>query len=180
MIFFEAGGSNLARAIRFPGGETFGRNGSTEAAVGVNELEDRLAAGLLALCERAARDGVSVGVEPEPGMHIETVADYQRIARRVGHAALGLTLDVGHAHLSEPSAAGAVRAAAGQLVNVHLEGMRRPVHDHLVPWEGDLDVREVMRELDAVGYGGPATLELSRDSHRAVEVARRAIEFLSA
>jgi sugar phosphate isomerase/epimerase len=54
--------------------------------------------------------------------------------------------------------------------------MRRPVHDHLVPWEGDLDIGEVLRALDGVWFKGPATFELSRHSHDAVDIARRALE----
>ena len=91
-----------------------------------------------------------------------------------------LTLDVGHAHLTEDSAEETVRRYAARLANVHLEGMRRPVHDHLVPWEGDLDLGRVVAALGEVGYAGPATFELSRHSHAAVDTARRAIEFIRA
>lgn len=142
------------------------------------ELDARLASGLRAVCDCAAEAGVMIGFEPEPGMYIESMADFARIDAAVAHPAFGLTLDVGHAHLTEDSAAEAVRRWAGRLVNVHLEGMKRPVHDHLLPWEGDMDVREVVAALGEVGYGGPATFELSRHSHAAVDVARAAIEFV--
>ena len=146
-----------------------------------SELDDRLVEGLRAVCERAAASGVTIGFEPEPGMHVETMAHFERVRDRVGHDALALTLDVGHAHLTEPSgAAETVRRYAGSIVNVHLEGMNRDAHEHLPPWEGDLDVREVVSVLRAVRYEGPATLELSRHSHDAVRIARRAFEFLQA
>ena len=141
------------------------------------ELDRRLADGLARLCEHAAAAGVRLGFEPEPGMHIATMADFDRIAAAVDHAALGLTLDVGHAHLTEDSAAATVERYAARLVNVHLEGMRRPVHDHLLPWEGDLDLRGVLAALERAGYAGPATFELSRHSHAAVDVARAALAF---
>jgi L-ribulose-5-phosphate 3-epimerase len=144
------------------------------------ELDERLADGLRGLCRRAAEAGVMLAFEPEPGMHIESMADFDRIAGAVGHPALWLTLDVGHAHLTEDSAADTVRRHAGRLANVHLEGMRRPVHDHLAPWEGDLDLGAVLAALREVGYAGPATFELSRHSHAAVDTARRAIEFIRA
>jgi sugar phosphate isomerase/epimerase len=113
-------------------------------------------------------------------MYIEDMAGFARLRALVDHPALQLTLDVGHAHITEPDGAeAAVRAWREAIVNVQVEGMRRPVHDHLVPWEGDLDVRAVMRVLGEVGYAGPATLELSRHSHDAVRVARRAHEFLT-
>jgi L-ribulose-5-phosphate 3-epimerase len=145
-----------------------------------DELDERLAEGLRAVCERAADAGIAIGFEPEPGMYVEDMAAFARIQARVGHPALRLTLDVGHAHLTEDAGAEAtVRAWAPHIVNVQVEGMRRPVHDHLVPWEGDLDVRGVLRVLREVGYQGPATLELSRHSHDAARIARSAAEFLA-
>jgi len=148
-----------------------------DSSADAGELDERLVYGLSRLCELAAGAGVMVGLEPEPGMHLENMADFERIAAAVDHPALGLTLDVGHAHLTEESAARVVRGHAARIVNVHLEGMRRPVHDHLLPWEGDLDLGSVLAALAEVGYAGPATFELSRHSHAAVEVARAALAF---
>jgi L-ribulose-5-phosphate 3-epimerase len=143
-------------------------------------LEARLVAGLRALCSYAHERGIVIGFEPEPGMHVETMTQFERLAAAVDHESFGLTLDVGHAHITESCGAeGTVRRFAKQIVNVHLEGMNRAVHDHLPPWEGDLDVRGVWRALGAVGYAGPATFELSRHSHAAVETARRAFAFLA-
>ena len=148
------------------------------SAASPDELDRRLAAALAALCERAAAAGLVIAFEPEPGMHIESMADFERIDALVDHPALALTLDVGHAHLTEPSAEEAVRRWAGRIANVHLEGMRRPVHDHLLPWDGDMDLAAVLAALREVGYAGPATFELSRHSHAAVETARRAIDYV--
>ncbi len=137
-------------------------------------LDDRLADGLA----RLVTGGVTIAFEPEPGMHIEDMAGYARIKARV--PALRLTLDVGHAHLTEAAGADAtIRAFAADIANVHLEGMRTGTHDHLAPWEGDLDVRSALATLRAVGYRGPACLELSRHSHDAVRTARRAFEHLA-
>lgn len=141
----------------------------------VAALDARLAAGLVPLCRRAAEAGVVLGLEPEPGMHVAAMADFDRIEAAVDHPALKLTLDVGHAHLTEEDAVETVRRYGPRIANVHLEGMRRPVHDHLLPWDGDLDLLAVLRALEGVWYQGPATFELSRHSHDAVEVARRAI-----
>jgi L-ribulose-5-phosphate 3-epimerase len=155
-------------------------SGAAEGNAPAEELDRLLAEGLHSLCERAAACGVVLAFEPEPGMHIESMADFDRIAALVDHPRLRLTLDVGHAHITEPDGAEAtVRKYAPWLANVHLEGMRRAAHDHLVPWEGDMDVRAVVRTLREVGYAGPATFELSRHSHDAVNVARRAFEHLS-
>ena len=147
------------------------------SAASADALDRRLADELARLCEAAAAAGIRLGFEPEPGKYIESLADFDRIAAAVEHPALGLTLDVGHAHLTEDSAEESVRRAAPRLVNVHLEGMQRPVHDHLLPWEGDMDFGAVLAALAGIGYTGPATFELSRHSHAAVEVAAAAFAF---
>jgi L-ribulose-5-phosphate 3-epimerase len=149
-------------------------------AAGQAELDERLVAGLREVCDAAAASGAVVAFEPEPGMYVEDMAAYARVRDAVAHAAFRLTLDVGHAHITEAAGAAAtVRAFAAEIANVHVEGMRKGVHDHLVPWEGDLDVRGAIAVLKEVGYAGPATLELSRHSHDAVRVAKRAFEFLA-
>ena len=155
-------------------------SGAADDAPGEDVLDERLTEGLRAVCERAADAGVVIGFEPEPGMYVEDMAAFARIQAKVSHPAMRLTLDVGHALLTEEEGAiETVRAWAPHIVNVHLEGMRRGMHDHLVPWEGDLDVRATVRALRDVGYDGPATLELSRHSHDAARVAKAAFEFLA-
>lgn len=140
-------------------------------------LVDRLVVALQDLCEHAAAHGVVIGLEPEPGMALQSLAEFDDVFARVSHPALGLTLDVGHAHITEASVTEAIRNHSEHIVNVHLEGMYRGRHDHLLPWEGDLDVRGAMRTLIETGYRGPATFELSRHSHDAVTVAERAFAF---
>jgi len=156
-------------------------SGTPDQDAAAEVLDERLADGLRAVCERARSKGVTIAFEPEPGMYVEDMAGFARIEARVAHPALRLTLDVGHAHITETAGAEATIAAwAAKIANVHVEGMRRAAHDHLVPWEGDLDVRGAVAALRAAGYRGPATLELSRHSHDAVRTARRAFEYLSA
>ena len=67
-----------------------------------------------------------------------------------------------------------------RLWNVHIEDMRRGVHDHLMFGEGEIDFGEVMNGLREIGYEGGVHVELSRHSHNAVETARQALQFLSA
>jgi sugar phosphate isomerase/epimerase len=110
-------------------------------------------------------------------MYVDDLDGFHRIRDLVDHPALKLTLDVGHAHMTEPSAADALRACAAEIVNVHLEGMNRARHDHLLPGEGDLDLGGVVATLREIAYSGPANLELSRHGHMAVDAARRALEF---
>ncbi len=152
-------------------------SGTAEGDEPMGLLDERLAEGLRILAREAGERGVVLGFEPEPGMHIDDLAGFRRIRDRAGEPGLRLTLDVGHAHMTEERAPEAIRRFAREIVNVHLEGMRRDRHEHLLPGEGDLDLAAVVSALRGVDYRGPATLELSRHGHMAVEAARRAIEF---
>src|SRR5262245_40275149 len=139
----------------------------------------RLVAGVEAVARRAQACGVRLGFEPEPGMLAERVDDYHALRAAVDTEALGLTLDLGHCVIteSEPPEQ-VVEQIAGSLANVHAEDMRRPVHEHLVFGAGEMCYEPILAALAAAGYRGLVNVELSRDSHRAPEVARAALRYL--
>ena len=119
--------------------------------------------------------------EPEPGMHIETMCQFDRLHQSINHPLFGLTLDIGHLHcLGDGELEAHLQTHATDLFNVHLEDMRRGIHDHLMFGEGDIDFARVIHAFLAIDYHGPLHVELSRHSHDAVATARRAFEFLSA
>lgn len=131
------------------------------------------------LCDYAAARQVRLAFEPEPGMVIDTMDRFAELHDRVQHPAFGLTIDVGHLHcLGEGPIAEHVRRWRHLLWNLHIEDMRRGVHDHLMFGEGEIDFPPVLRVLEEVGYRGGIHVELSRHSHDAVATARRALAFL--
>jgi len=142
----------------------------------------RLVDGLAPVCDAAARAGVDVGFEPEPGMFVETVAQAEELLRRLPHPRLRLTLDVGHLGCLEPEMPEAyVARHAGRLVNLHLDDHRMGRHEHLMFGEGELDFPPLCAAIRAAAAGRdlPATVELSRHSHDAAETARRAFAYLA-
>jgi L-ribulose-5-phosphate 3-epimerase len=139
----------------------------------------RLIDGLREVCDYADSKQVVVGFEPEPGMFIDRMERFEQLLSRFDPSSLKLTLDIGHLHCQgEVPIAVQIRRWSGRPVNVHIEDMRRGVHEHLMFGEGEIDFRPVIAELKAVGYRGLVQVELSRHSHVAPEVARRAFEFL--
>ena len=153
----------------------------------------------------AAEKGVALGFEPEPGMLVATMADYERLRRAiVGRACppeagkpprgesrnaasvtrptpdiFGLTLDVGHVFCTERDSFSEIwRRYAPYVRNVHIEDIRGRQHEHRMFGEGELDFQEIFASIKASGYRGLINVELSRDSHRAPEVAERSIQFL--
>jgi sugar phosphate isomerase/epimerase len=142
-------------------------------------LEDRLTDGCRRLCAHAAQRSVRLAFEPEPGMFVDTMDRFARLFERVAHPHFGLTLDMGHLHCQGETPVGPhVERWRDVLWNVHLEDMRRGVHDHLMFGAGEMDFTEVFEALQRANYDGGVHVELSRHSHDAVETARRALAFL--
>ncbi len=139
----------------------------------------RLIDGCRALCDEAVRSNVKLAFEPEPGMFIDTMPKFAELHRRVSHAHFGLTLDVGHLHCQgELPIAPHIHLWKDWLWNVHIEDMRRGVHDHLMFGEGEMEFPPIFRALEEAGYAGGVHVELSRHSHDAVTTARKALEFM--
>ena len=148
-------------------------------------VSEQTALGVLAeactdLADYAAGRGVVLAFEPEPGMLVDTLDKYERLASAVARDNFRLTIDVGHLQCNESQPpAELIRQFAPQLANVHVDDMRRGVHDHLFFGEGEVDFAAVFDALRQAEYEGPACVELSRHSHNAVETARRAWDILA-
>jgi L-ribulose-5-phosphate 3-epimerase len=140
---------------------------------------DRLVSGLTAVLEYADRADVTLALEPEPDMLIDTTAAYGALLARVGSPRLKLTMDVGHMHcLGESPIDGIIRQWGNAIANVHIEDMRRSVHDHLMFGEGEMDFPPIIAALAEIGYDGGVHVELSRHSHDGPAAAARAYAFL--
>jgi sugar phosphate isomerase/epimerase len=141
-----------------------------------------LVEGARLVCEHAATLGVAVAVEPEPGHFVESLADYRRLRDAVAHPALGLTIDVGHLHCTEhgrPEVHLAQALRQERLLHVQIEDMRERRHEHLPFGEGEIQFEPVLGALIEGRYPGLVSVELSRHSKRAAELARTSLAFLS-
>jgi sugar phosphate isomerase/epimerase len=146
-----------------------------------DEAWRHLVDGVAAVCARVAPLGVHVAFEPEPGMLVETLAQWDALRDAVAAPNLGLALDVGHVPCTETVSAGdAIRRHGAQLRTVHLDDTRGGVHEHLQIGDGELDWPDVARALVEVRFAGIAAFELSRHSHAAPQAAREAIERFTA
>ena len=73
----------------------------------------------------------------------------------MNHRAFGLTLDIGHLHcMGEIPIADHIRRWKDVLWNVHIEDMRRGVHEHLMFGEGEIAFAPVLHTLQEIGYAG--------------------------
>ena len=135
--------------------------------------------GLEQVLAYATDKGVVASFEPEPGMLVETVADYERLVAR--HPTLRLALDTGHCLVTQDiDPAEAVRRYADRLGTVAVEDMRRGDHTHLPFGQGDMDMPAVLGALEAIGFDRLVCVELSRESPRAHQAIPEAIAYLRA
>ena len=140
---------------------------------------DWLVTGCRQLSEYAGRYGIPLAFEPEPGMFIENLTQYQRLKELVENPLFALTLDVGHAFLTEDdSLADCIRNFRNSIKNIHLEDMKTGHHKHLQFGEGEIDFFDVFDALKEINYAGLINVELSRHSRNAVKAAGQAYNFL--
>lgn len=156
-----------------PGGPYQGRD--------IDELYDLFADGLAA-CLPAARDaGVYLGVEPEPGLLIETAEQFNRLKRSyfADEPMIVMNCDLGHHFCVREDPAEVLGQQRGVIRHVHVEDISAGrVHQHLVPGEGAMDFGAIFRALDEMGYGGFVTVELYPYTSTAGDVAQRAYDHL--
>ncbi len=120
--------------------------------------------GLEQVVAHARSRGVTAAFEPEPGMLIETAAEWEAL----GVDGLTLALDTGHCIVTQDiDSAEAVRRYAGRLGTVAVEDMRRGVHVHLPFGEGDMDLPSILQALTDVRFDRLVCVELSRESPQA-------------
>ena len=133
--------------------------------------------GLERVCAHAEKRAVPLSLEPEPGMLVETVADYAALATR--HEALRLALDTGHCLVTQDiDPADAVREYAARLGTVSIEDMKRGDHTHLPFGQGDMNTAAVLAALEAIDFDRLVCVELSRESPRAHQAIPESIAYL--
>ena len=156
-------------------------SGTPDPATPEHQAWDWLVTGSLQLAEHAKRRGVQLAFEPVPGMLVDDMAKFQVLKKHITSARFGLTMDIGHVFCTETAPFRQVYGKSTNVIrNIHIEDIRDRKRDQLMFGEGELDFAAILRVLNDNKYIGLINVELPGDSHRAPEVARRAIEFLNA
>jgi sugar phosphate isomerase/epimerase len=156
-------------------------SGAVEPGVHEHQAWDWLVTGCHALADHAKRRGIQLAFEPEPGMLVDEMAKFEVLKQHVPSARFGLTLDIGHVFCTETMPFRQIYGRFSNLIrNIHIEDIRDRKHEHLPLGEGELDFVAILKVIADNKYQGLINVELSRDSHRAPEAARHAIEFLKA
>jgi 2-dehydrotetronate isomerase len=119
------------------------------------EAERVYIANLRHAAERAAREGVTVVIEPIntrdiPGYFLNTTAQAMSVIERVGHFNLRLQLDLYHVQIMEGDLAYRMRALAGHYPHVQIAG--NPGRHE--PDVGEINYPYLFDLFDELGYSG--------------------------
>ena len=155
-------------------------SGVCRDAADAETIWTRLTESLGPILDHAARRGVVLGFEPEPGMVVDTLGRYGDLLERMGRPDhLRLTVDTGHLEcMGERPAGLALGPWLDRIVNVHVDDMLACRHEHLPLGSGDVDFRAVFGALAAGGYRGGLHVELPRQAHRWLDTARESAALL--
>lgn len=131
------------------------------------------------ILDHADARGINIGIECEPGLFLEYVAELRELIDILGHPRLGANLDIGHSQVIGEDLAEVIQLLGSRIWNLHVEDIPGRKHYHLIPGQGTLDWTKVRNALMAIGYDRYLTVELythTADPHLA---AVRSFEFLS-
>lgn len=159
-----------------PGGPLIGTTLTREQA------GERYAEGLSSVVGAAKKHEVILGIEPEPGLFIESAAEYLDFKRTYfpNEDYVRMNCDTGHLFCVGEDPADVIRRMPEQIVHVHLEDIgKNRVHQHLTPGKGAMDFSGIFRALEDVKYAGWATVELYPYETTAAGVAKLAWEHLA-
>lgn len=158
-----------------PGGPLIGTT-MTRAQAG-----RRFAEGIKRVLDTAHKRQITLGIEPEPGLFIQTAGEYLEFKREFfpNEPLVKMNCDIGHLFCVGDDPAVVIRGMTDQIAHVHLEDIgKNRVHQHLTPGKGVIDFAGVFRALNEVKYAGWVTVELYPYETTAAGVAKLAWEHL--
>jgi sugar phosphate isomerase/epimerase len=159
-----------------PGGPTIGTGLTWDQAA------ERYAEGLSRVLPAAKAKGLILAVEPEPGLFIESAAEYLAFKDRFfqDEPTIRMNCDVGHLFCVGDDPSDVIRNHADHVAHVHVEDIgKNRVHQHLTPGKGVIDFPAIFSALNDIAYAGWVTVELYPYETTAAGVAKLAYEHLA-
>ncbi len=123
--------------------------------------------------------GVTLLIEPEPDLLLETTDDYLRFMKHIPWPEVRLNLDVGHLFCVGEEPVQCIHRLSSHIGHVHLEDIpagRQHIHTQF--GDGAMDIHAILDALQETGYDGWVTVELYPYENNPVETACRAREYL--
>jgi sugar phosphate isomerase/epimerase len=130
------------------------------------------------ILDLAQRLDVRVGIECEPGLLLEYVAELKEWIDRLGSPCFGANLDIGHSQVIGESIADVVRQLRGRIWNMHVEDIPGRKHYHMIPGEATLDWQSFKKAVCETAYDRFLTVELYTHTEAPQRAADKSLKFL--
>lgn len=128
------------------------------------------------LCAVAEENNIYLAVEFEPDFVVDSTASLMKLFEEVNSPMLKMNADIGHMFLQDEDPMATLDICGKYIVHAHVENMGRGVHDHLVPYEGDMDLKAYLQKLKSVGFDNTASLDLYKYDY--IEVSPKSLAYL--
>ncbi|MCY2952271.1 MAG: sugar phosphate isomerase/epimerase [Planctomycetota bacterium] len=158
-----------------PGGPLIGTNLSRHQAAQL------FAQGLNRLLPTAHHHNITLAIEPEPGLFIESAAEYLEFKSQYfpNDPAIAMNCDLGHLFCVGEDPAAILRAMPREIAHIHLEDIAPTcIHQHLPPGQGAIDFPAIFSALADIHYTGYVTVELYPYESTAATIAQSAYTHL--
>jgi inosose dehydratase len=125
--------------------------------------KDFLAERVGALADYGASRGVTIAMEPHIGAIVDTPAKVLELLEIVNSPYLKVNFDISHFDIVGMPTEETVAALAAVSAHTHVKDQRgtAPDHEFLIPGEGPFDYVGYLKEMQAHGYDGFITAEVS-------------------
>lgn len=160
-----------AANISITSGRTLGGMPPDKAAV-------QFAESIRPILDRADALGINIGIECEPGLFLEYIAELRDWIDRLKHPRFGANLDIGHSVVIGESIGEVVKMLAGRTWNLHVEDLPGRKHYHMIPGEGTLEWDVLKSALQTIEYDRFLTVELYTHTEDPHDAAMKSFEFL--
>ncbi|UJL45758.1 sugar phosphate isomerase/epimerase [Virgibacillus sp. NKC19-16] len=155
-----------------PGGQLIGVERDWANTVFIEAMEE--------LAEHAERAGITILVEPEPDLLIETSDQFIAFKKEVPSESIALNFDIGHFYCVNEDPTYLVDKLLPYTGHYHLEDISSDrAHHHLIPGEGAINIPEVLNRIQDTGYEGYVTVELYPYQEQAIEAATQAYRYIT-
>lgn len=127
------------------------------------EVRNRLADETGLLVQYAAERGVTIAMEPHVGCCLCTIERTLWLLEQIPSPFLKLNFDISHFDVAGVSTQESVAALGPHTIHTHVKDQRGRVPDFefLIPGEGTFDYVEYLKAMQATGYNGFITVEVS-------------------
>ena len=143
-----------------------------------DKAEKQFAESMKPILDRAEAVGVNVGIECEPGLYLEYIAELYDWTSRLGSPRFGANLDVGHSVVIGEDVREVVEMMRGRIWNLHVEDLPGRKHYHMIPGQGTFPWGELKTALRSIAYDRFATVELYTHWQNPQEAADLSFRFL--